>query len=952
MGYSWSQHRPEAEVASGKLRGKSEETAAGTKYHAFLGVPYARPPLGELRFRAPQPVEPWTGVRDASELGSGCLQGAMPLTAPEGLTFKHIISILRHLPTLAHFLLNGRKRSEDCLFLNVFTPADTFPAREVYSEDGGQAPEPRPLRPVLFWIHGGAFKLGDSNPDMITPDLFLDKNLVVVTINYRLGPFGFLSLGTEDVPGNAGLKDQAMALRWTYDNIKAFGGDPEAITVYGESAGGASAHYLGLSPLTKGLFRGIIASSGTTGCHWACNTQNAVKCARALARQLDLPCDTPEEIAKSLRSVSGSKLLQASEKMTPVFDGATDELMFLPVVEPDLPGAFIAEDPVAMVRDGKSSSAPLMTGVNTAEGLVWVLFAASGEDKTYKAINERPHYYLPPDLRRALTPEQRDKCAREILEEYTGGAPFTKENVSAWIELYGDIMFMQRTVLITQLHASANTSPVYLYKFDFSGKYNAIKMLTRSMLGKSVPKIPGAAHGDDLWYVSSVRLLPLPSLPPDSREEVCRRRMVQLWANFVETGKPTPAGAEDNQLPVEWTPCTESTMPYLHINDTVELRTDHLFPRQAFWEGLYQRYMGKPLLVASLTASWHAVRERRPARACGPGRAAVRRPASKRRRVQAQSSMAQVRAASSAPTEHQDQPRSPCDDAEALNEDDELCPDEAGRLQDGRPAAAGPARGSGARVNAPDDRHAGYTFSLGVTLAALATATFIHYYIHQGSASAASPPSPTVFKNPLKNGLAGPFDVEMEKAEMCDKERQGLGAAQMEWSTVTPDKDVPKRYHISGSGYFNYNTSDDLAAKFLLASWNFPGRWITYYSNTFQGGCSMAKSFSPERWRRMSQVVFGHEHAECPFPPVRIEVNNFTVDHKQQSFIKEWIYGRWKVENQIMDVANGNRVVSCHRAIFRIVPKKPEKPMPAVVPAVDNTDKLSVELLAPPDAPP
>ncbi|XP_026285267.1 uncharacterized protein LOC113211167 isoform X2 [Frankliniella occidentalis] len=310
--------------------------------------------------------------------------------------------------------------------------------------------------------------------------------------------------------------------------------------------------------------------------------------------------------------------------------------------------------------------------------------------------------------------------------------------------------------------------------------------------------------------------------------------------------------------------------------------------------------------------------------------------------------MARVRAASTE-SQLQDTPRSPCDDAEALNEEDEA-PDVRGdRVQDPVEEAV-----AEAQVDSSDARQAGFHYSLGVTLAALATAYFIHYYIHAGAVSASSPSSsaPHTFRNPLKGGLAGPFDVELEKAEMCDKERQGLGAAKMEYSSVTLDKDVPKRYHISGRGYFNYNTSDDLSAKFLLASWNFPGRWITYYSNTFSGGCSMAKNFSPERWRRMSQMVFGHENADCPFPPVRVEVVNFTVDHKQQSYIKEWVYGRWKVENQIIDTAYGNRVVSCHRAIFRVVPKKPEKPMPAVVPAFDNTDRLSVEMLEPPDAPP
>ncbi|KAJ1525075.1 hypothetical protein ONE63_009919 [Megalurothrips usitatus] len=172
----------------------------------------------------------------------------------------------------------------------------------------------------------------------------------------------------------------------------------------------------------------------------------------------------------------------------------------------------------------------------------------------------------------------------------------------------------------------------------------------------------------------------------------------------------------------------------------------------------------------------------------------------------------------------------------------------------------------------------------------------------------------------------------------------------MDWGEIAKDKDVPKRYHISGRGSFNYNTSDDLAAKFLLASWAFPGRWVTYYSNTFSGGCSMAKNFSPERWRRVSLLVFGHENAECPFPPMRVEVSNFTVENKQ-GLVKEFIYGRWKVENQIIDIANNNRPVSCGRAIFRVVPKK-DRPMPAVVPPYDNSDKMSFELVEPPDAPP
>lgn len=615
MGFAWSAPVPEVEVKTGRLRGRVGFTPKGTRYHAFLGIPYAKPPVGDRRFKAPEPAEPWTGVRNATMEGNPSFQAEIALEAPGGMSLKTVYGLLKNLPVLANRYMVNKKQSEDCLFLNVYTPVcgPAGPGQQwrhgaqVHAAPDTEATAKEPaLRPVIFWVHGGAFKHGDGNADMLSPELFLEKDVLVVTINYRLGPFGFLALGTADAPGNAGLKDQALALRWTHDNIRAFGGDPEAVTIYGESAGGASVHHLALSPLCKGLFRGIIASSGLAVSHWGTScTENVLASARALAKELGVPGSTPEELAKGLRGVDAAHLNHVANKMKPVMTCMTDELMWLPVVEEDHPGAFQTEDPLALVQAGKFSDVPLMTGVNSAEGLVWVLFAKIHDDRTYAAINDTKYYFLPPDLRQALSPEQRDECVQEILDEYTGGKPFSRDNINGFIDLFGDVFFMNRVVLLAREHTKAaaaagyTNSPVFLYHFDFLGRYNCLKWFTKAKMGKSMLPYKGASHGDDLWYVANIRLFPLPALDATSREEVCRERMVTLWTNFAKTGNPTPAGPEGSeekqlQLP-KWTPCTATSMPYMDISDELQVKTSgQLYARQAFWDRLYQKYMAKP----------------------------------------------------------------------------------------------------------------------------------------------------------------------------------------------------------------------------------------------------------------------------------------------------------------------------------------------------------------------
>ena len=204
-----------AETAHGMLRGI--EIADGVI--GWRGVPYARPPLGELRLRPPQPPESWSGVRDVAEYGNRSLQ---PEPDP-------------HLPPT----------SEDCLYLNVTAPAGAV------------------TRPVLFWIHGGGCQKGDGTYEAGDGAAFARSHgIVVVTLNYRLGALGFLDVPGERPTGAHGLHDQIAALRWTHENIAAFGGDPGQITVYGLSAGGKSVTNLLASPLTRGLIRRAAESSG------------------------------------------------------------------------------------------------------------------------------------------------------------------------------------------------------------------------------------------------------------------------------------------------------------------------------------------------------------------------------------------------------------------------------------------------------------------------------------------------------------------------------------------------------------------------------------------------------------------------------------------------------------------------------------------------------------------
>ncbi|KAG5861540.1 hypothetical protein JTB14_015720 [Gonioctena quinquepunctata] len=258
------------EVSEGKLRGCEKTNYDGELIVAFLGIPYAKPPVGELRFKAPQPPEPWQGIKDATKVGNKCVQIDIE-------SVSHSVS-----------------GSEDCLNLNVYT-------KEI--PQGTSL-----LKPVMVWIHGGAFVLGSNDPKSFGPAFLMTKDIVLVVINYRLGFLGFLSLDDPslDVPGNAALKDQALALKWVQKNIKHFGGDPNNVTIFGESAGGTSVHYHVLSPHSKGLFHKAICQSGDALIPFCLGEErHAVEFVKSMGKT----ANTEKEALEILRTLSGEEIV-------------------------------------------------------------------------------------------------------------------------------------------------------------------------------------------------------------------------------------------------------------------------------------------------------------------------------------------------------------------------------------------------------------------------------------------------------------------------------------------------------------------------------------------------------------------------------------------------------------------------------------------------------------------
>ncbi|XP_028159051.1 venom carboxylesterase-6 [Ostrinia furnacalis] len=511
---------------------------------------YAQPPRGALRFRAPAPLEPWSGVRDALEEGAVCPHRFM--------------------------LFDTYKGDEDCLFLNVYSPA--LPDKLTGYN---------PKLAVMVWIHGGAFTMGSGNAFLYGPDHLVSAGVVLVTLNYRLGALGFLSLENDEVPGNMGLKDQVMALKWVRDNIEAFGGDPSRVTIFGESAGAASVHLHMLSKASEGLFHGAIAQSGLALSPWALASGARAR-AFELGKELGIVTNNTAELLGYLRATPSELIVKAGARLAGMPGKNADlkstvALPFLPTLEPEGPDAFLTASP----RDSlPGADVPFLTGYNAQEGII--LFRRMQRDpKLLSELDREFQRVVPPELFSA-DPELTSNVTAAIRAFYFQQRPVDTRNVDSLIDLFTDVMFLRPLLETVRLQAETNrTSPTYVYRFAFDGALGLFKR----MLGITHP---GACHGDEMGYLFYFSRLNY-RLDENSTELAVSQRMVQMWTNFAKTGNPTPPVDYDSIIDFKWQPVNDTShINYLDIDGNFTQLTDPEAKRVRFWDWLYENYANKP----------------------------------------------------------------------------------------------------------------------------------------------------------------------------------------------------------------------------------------------------------------------------------------------------------------------------------------------------------------------
>ncbi|CAH0586809.1 unnamed protein product [Chrysodeixis includens] len=524
-------------VQQGWLSGEQLKTAPeGTPYFSFKGIPYAAPPVGKLRFKAPEPPLPWEGIRKATEHGPRCPQ-------VDVFTQEKIVN------------------DEDCLNLNVYSP-DIAPATPW---------------PVLLFIHGGGFKGGSGNQDRYTPDFLMSHGIILVTINYRVDALGFLCLDTKEVPGNAGLKDQVAALRWVKDNIASFGGDPKNVTVSGESAGGASTCYHLLSPMSKGLFKKAISMSGVPYCDWGTPFVPRRR-AFLFGKQLGLNTKDPQELLDFLQNLPVEQLLENNPAVLSFEDHNNHgykQFHFTPVVEKDFGGEhFLTVHPRQALKDKNINDADLFIGYANEETLTGIDYFKGMFEDTY---NKYPELVVPKKMLMSCTPEKILEVAELIRDHYFKGADITNNNIKDFVTFANAAYFVTDiNRFITHL-PKVGKGKRFMYRFSTVSKRN-----TYSSAGAKYG-LTGAGHMDVLMYLMDAQMYDLKT-EKNSREFELITLVCKVFSNFVKYGNPTP----DDSLGAVWPEYDNASKRYVDIGDSLTVASSPDAEAVKFWRTVYE----------------------------------------------------------------------------------------------------------------------------------------------------------------------------------------------------------------------------------------------------------------------------------------------------------------------------------------------------------------------------
>nr|BAC75712.1 carboxylesterase [Felis catus] len=534
---TWAGHPsspPVVDTSQGKVLGKHVSVEGFAQPVAvFLGIPFARPPLGSLRFAPPQPAEPWNFVKNTTSYPPMCSQDAAG-----GQVLSDLFTNRKESIPLTF--------SEDCLYLNIYTPVDLRKKNRL---------------PVMVWIHGGGLMVGGASTYSGLV-LSAHENVVVVTIQYRLGIWGYFSTGDEHSRGNWGLLDQVAALRWVQENIANFGGNPGSVTIFGESAGGISVSILVLSPLAKNLFHRAISESGVA-LITALVKKDMKDAAQQIAFFAGCKNTTSAVTVRCLRQKTEEELLEISRKMKfftiDLYGDSRENHAFLPIV---VDGVLLPKMPEEILAEKKFNFVPYIIGINKHEFgcllpklMGYPLSEGKLDQKTAMSLlwKSCPIIGIPEEL------------IPLAAEKYLEGTDDPVKKKDLFLEVLGDAMFGVPSVTVARYHRDAG-APTYMYEFQYHPSFSS-DMKPKTLIGD---------HGDELYSVFGA-----PFLKGGASEEEIRlsKTMMKFWANFARSGNPNGEG-----LP-SW-PAYDQKEGYLQIGATTQPAQKLKDKEVAFWTEL------------------------------------------------------------------------------------------------------------------------------------------------------------------------------------------------------------------------------------------------------------------------------------------------------------------------------------------------------------------------------
>ncbi len=500
-------------IQTGLIKGV---TCGNPAYTVFKGIPFAKPPVGEYRWKAPATPESWDGVKTCDSFAPISVQEFLP----EGEFYQK------------EFFPVEMPMSEDCLYLNVWTPSKTSTEK----------------LPVMMWIHGGAFIRGYGHEMEFDGEAFCKRDVILVTVPYRLGALGFFAhpeLSKKDpnnVSGNYAVLDLIRALEWIKDNIEAFGGDPSNVTIFGQSAGGMLVQTLCTSPLSKGLFHKAIVHSaaGISSMIGKYTLADAEKCGK----------DATDKLNITLEELTSMPAEELTDLLNTVIDPNTFRMM------PNADGYVLPDSPGDAVAFGKHHDIPYMTGSVQKDGLLFSGFPSAkniAEFETY--LHE--HYGLYADKYKKLFNAENDsdviKAQDALIKATAKLAPYSWANA----------------------HLKLGRKPAYVYYFD------------RDIPGEDRP---GAFHSSELWYVFGT--LNRCWRPMEAVDYNLSLIMTDYWTNFAKNGNPNGANLPawpqlTNENPVIME-INEHKVKAVPINDKILIGMEELLSEQVYADNIYQ----------------------------------------------------------------------------------------------------------------------------------------------------------------------------------------------------------------------------------------------------------------------------------------------------------------------------------------------------------------------------